>query len=97
MGAPGPKDEMEVAIDAMLRRLVRDFDFSFVYSGDSSLARLAADDFYQEVLFVSRIEGFNEGAVLKRWRELYESWERSSSGFQAKLRSLVRSGRRTFA
>ena len=92
--APSPRDKQDEKIDKVLKRLVRDFDFSFVYSGDASLARLAAQDFYDEVAIVSAFENLDPSSVLRRWNEVYQSWDRSSNAFQSSLRSLVRSGRK---
>lgn len=93
-GAPSPRDEEDKRIDRVLKNLVRDFDFSFAYSGDSSLARLAAQDFYDEVAIVAAFENLDPKAVMRRWNEVYKSWDRSSQAFQSSLRSLVRSGRK---
>ena len=56
-------------IDGVIGSVYRDFDWSWMLSGDRGRARLSVGDLYQDVMELGRLSGVDERELRRRWFE----------------------------
>jgi len=90
-----PTSDKDKEVDALIRDVFLEFDFTPLFSGNNMRARLVATDIYNEVMSRAReqseLEGsqFTEQDVSDRWKALIDKQIESLEAFKRRFGKLL--------